>query len=179
MDMFRKHAQPTLKKRAASQRVRKRTGVVVGAAISLALLAGRGVAAAPQVFQIRFQGGGEVLAEGRPFDNGTRMVFRRHPDGALMSVKKSDVVGITAAEVRPATRSLRPGEQLDVGLTEEGTPRLEPKNGLPQRPPPASAPEMFTRRGTRWIPGFNAPFPPAPAVQRGPGEPPTGIQQPK
>lgn len=79
-------------------------------------------------------------------------------------------------KVKPAARSLRPGEQLDVGSTGEGTPRLAPKAGSPQPPPPGSAPEMFTRRGTRWIPGYNVPFPTAPAVQRGPGEPPTGAQ---
>jgi hypothetical protein len=101
------------------------------------------------------------------------MVFRRHPDGALVSVKKSDVVAVTAVRVNSGARSLRPGEQLDVGLTGEGTPRLGPKVGAPQPPPRGGGPAMFTLRGTRWIPGYNAPFPPAPAVQRGPGEPPT------
>lgn len=59
-------------------------------------LGGGDVAAVPDVFEIRFHGGGEVLAQERPLDKGGRMVFRRHPDGALISVKKSDVVGVTA-----------------------------------------------------------------------------------
>lgn len=149
---------------------------MIGCWILLGFLAGGETAAMPDVFRIRFYGGGEVLAQERPLDKGPRMVFRRHPDGALVSVKKSDVAGVNAMRIKPATGSLRPGEQLDVGLTGEGAPRLEPEIGSPQPPPPASAPEMFTRRGTRWIPGYNAPFSPAPAIQRGPGEPPTGIQ---
>lgn len=150
--------------------------VVIGCWILLSLLAGGEAAAGPEVFQIRFHGGGEVLAQERPLDKGARMVFRCHPDGAVVSVKKSDIVGVTAVSVRPPTRSLRPGEQLDVGPTGEGTPRVEPEAGSTQPPPPGAAPQMFTQWGTRWIPGYNRAFPPASATQRGPGDPPMGAQ---
>lgn len=119
-----------------------------------------------------------------PVERGGRLTFRRYPDGLLLSVSKSEVTGVMPVpRVKPA-RSLRPGEQLDVGLTGD---RPEQKGGSSQpgplrgegpagSPPVNPIPEYRSISGRRLIVGYNVPFAPAPAVQRAPGEPPTGFR---
>lgn len=155
--------------------------VAIGACLWVAL-ATSGLAqggARQEVFQIRFAAGGTILAKERPFDKGTRMVFRRHPDGVLMSVKKSDVVEVVAVSIDRAARNLHADEWLEVGPTGEGAAN----HPLPPRPVEGAASTRILNPsipvmppGSVWILGLNVPFPPAPATQRGPGEPPVGVQ---
>ncbi|MGH9366256.1 MAG: hypothetical protein ACRD3M_01110, partial [Thermoanaerobaculia bacterium] len=98
--------------------------------ILLALL-GPGDSSRQDLFQVSFLSGGTILAQEAPVERQGRLVFRRHPDGVLLSVRKSEVAGIAAVSVERPT-IVRPGEQLDVGFTGEGAPRPEEKGGPPQ-----------------------------------------------
>jgi len=144
---------------------------VIGCWILLAFFAG-GETTRQDLFQISFHSGGIVLAREAPVIRGGRLVFRRHPDGVLFSVRKSEVAGVVLVPLKPQG-SLRPGEQLDVGSTGEGGARLERKAESPPAPPIW---EYRSLSGRRLIVGSSIPFPPAPAVQRAPGEPPMGVQ---
>lgn len=140
--------------------------------ILLALFAAGEEGSGQDLFQISFLSGGVILAQEAPVEKGGRLVFRRHPDGVLFSARKSEVAGIARVRFKPQSRS-RPGEQIDVGSTGEGGPRTEPKTE------PSSVRPIWEYRslsGRRLIVGYNVPFPPAPAAQRAPGEPPTGGQ---
>lgn len=134
-------------------------------------------------FRVSFHSGGFILAQQAPLQKSGRFVFRRHPDGVLLSVDKSEVAGIVVVSSEPS-RSLRPGERVDVGLTGEGPERTggPPQPGLlREERPPGSPPvnpiwEYRSLSGRRLIVGASIPFPPAPAVRRAPGEPPMGVQ---
>ena len=158
------------------------------------------VPAAPSIYRVELAGGQSAWAIGKPQPNGPLLLFRRYPDGALMSVRAKDVKRIVAAAAATAgTKSLRPGQAIEIGATGGGggTPTgaagakvsgpLGPGEGKggtallnPNRP---YMPDWDSKQ----VPGMNIPnpnspndyqegrtfaHPPASAVQAAPGEPP-------
>lgn len=138
-----------------------------------------------QLYRIELQAGIHILSLDRPTARGDILLFHRHPDRVFVSLKKVEVLRVVPFAAQPPEPiGLNPGEQLDVGLTGDGS---EPKSGPsqpgllrgegPRGSPPVSANwEYRSTSGRRLIAGYNVPFAPAPAVQRAPGEPPTGVQ---
>lgn len=93
-------------------------------ALLLAVIAGTGATAAATVkprYTIELAGGRTITALSRPEPNATWLLFRRYPDGALMSVRRTLVRRVS--EAGPATVSgteLKPGEQRELGATGSG-----------------------------------------------------------
>ncbi|HKA37168.1 MAG TPA: hypothetical protein VKH43_10140 [Thermoanaerobaculia bacterium] len=88
--------------------------ILAAAAISLL-----GLAPAPpqpgNVYRIEMAGGQIAWAQDQPRDTGTALLFHRHPDGLLVSVKKADVRRLSAsAPPAGAARGPRPGKDLIV-----------------------------------------------------------------
>jgi hypothetical protein len=162
--------------------------------------AGPAPAAGKNVYRIELAGNQSIWSEDPPRDAGGRLLFHRYPGGMLVSVKKSDVRRVVISS-RPVadSRGLRPGNVIELGRTGSGSaaspegaaaagtnelPPGENKDGTallnPDRP---YRPEWDSTR----VPALNIPnpnssndyregktfgYPPAPAVQAAPGEPP-------
>lgn len=96
--------------------------------VSLALVAlPRGAAASDAtIYRVELADGSALLARTPPVAHGTRLVFSRHPDGALVSLKRTDVKRVVtapipaAAENAAVVRSVRPGTLIMLGPTGEG-----------------------------------------------------------
>ena len=95
--------------------------------VSLALVAlPRGAAASDAtIYRVELADGSALLARTPPVAHGTRLVFSRHPDGALVSLKRTDVKRVVTAPIPAATatavvRSVRPGTLIMLGPTGEG-----------------------------------------------------------
>ncbi|HEV8231919.1 MAG TPA: hypothetical protein VGQ75_06195 [Thermoanaerobaculia bacterium] len=158
--------------------------------------------AEPMLYRIELAGSQVVFAKTPPVPHGTRLVFSRYPDGALMSLKRSDVLRVVSTPVvRADVRRLKPGELLVLGPTGEGTSTGGTSaGGRTGTTRPGEAPDgkalLNPQRDYRpdWdskqVPGQNLAFPASPsdyregrtfayppgsAVQAGPGQPPTGV----
>ena len=102
--------------------------IVMAAVLALALSPLRTTAAEPMIYRVELSSGAEILARTPPVPHGTRLVFSRHPDGALLSLKRSDVrrvvsVPVPAAPASVATRTVptfRPGQLIVLGPTGGG-----------------------------------------------------------
>lgn len=174
-------------------------GSVLLAAL-ISLHAAPAPAAGQNVYRIELAGNQSLWSEDQPRDAGTRLLFHRYPGGMLVSVRKADVRRVTVSS-RPVAdaRGLRPGNVIELGRTGSGStaspggaalgggnelPPGERKDGTallnPDRP---YKPEWDSTR----VPGLNIPnpnspndyregktfaYPPAPATQAAPGEPP-------
>jgi hypothetical protein len=95
--------------------------------VTLALAASpRGAAASEaMIYRVELANGSALLARTPPVAHGTRLVFSRHPDGALVSLKRTDVtrvvtVPLPAATAMSVVRSVRPGTLIMLGPTGEG-----------------------------------------------------------
>jgi hypothetical protein len=95
--------------------------------VSLALAAlPRGAAASDaMIYRVELADGSALLARTPPVAHGTRLVFSRHPDGALVSLKRTDVKRVVSAPLPTATatsavRSVRPGTLIMLGPTGGG-----------------------------------------------------------
>jgi hypothetical protein len=67
------------------------------------------------VYRIEMAGDQIAWAQDQPRDTGTVLLFHRHPDGLLVSVKKADVRRLSAsAPPAAAARGPRPGKDLIV-----------------------------------------------------------------
>jgi hypothetical protein len=159
-------------------------------------------AAEPMLYRIELAGNQVVFAKTPPVPHGTRIVFSRYPDGALMSLKRADVRRVVSTPiVRAEVRRLKPGELLVLGPTGEGAGTGGTSaGGRPGMTRPGEAPDgkalLNPQRDYRpeWdskqVPGQNLAFPASPsdyregrtfayppgsAVQAGPGQPPTGV----
>jgi hypothetical protein len=96
-----------------------RAGVfVIGGWIIFAFFAA-GEGSPQDLFQVGFHSGGSILAQEAPVERAGHLVFRRHPDGVLISVRKPEVAHTIPVHVQPA-RTPRPGERVDIGFTGEG-----------------------------------------------------------
>ncbi len=158
-------------------------------------------AAEPMVYRIELAGGQQILARTPPVPHGTRLVFSRHPDGALMSLKRSDVQRVvTVALAKTAdVHKPRPGEIIILGPTGErgagSTPSEAPGAMRPGEAKDGKAllnPSRDYRPDwdSKQVPGQTLAYPASPndyregrsfayppgtAVQTAPGQPPTGV----
>ena len=172
---------------------------------ALALIAAAGPlnAADVMVHRVELVSGGTILAKTVPVVSGTRLVFGRYPDGALLSVRRSEVRRVVGAPVRGANalavRDLKPGELLVLGPTGEGSSAAR-AGAAPEEPRPGEARggrAMFNPSrdyrpewDARQVPGASLAYPASPgdyregatlayppgsAAQSAPGQPPTGV----
>ena len=173
---------------------------VLSAAVLLALAR---FSTGGELYRIEFGGKAQIWSQDKPRAQGALLLFRRHPDGALLSVRKSEVERVVAVAFEtPAQPALRPGEEKDLGVTARVAPRAEaPAAGTSQpalRPGEAPGgksllnPDRDYRPG--WdslrVPGATEPFPasrgdyregrsyaypPGSATQASPGDVPKGV----
>lgn len=93
-----------------------------GTALFAGLLLGLTAAAgAEQLYRIEVGANTFLWAKERPVQNGPQLLFRRHPDGALVGLKAAQVrriVAVSGPTARTAgSTGLKPGEQLFLGPT--------------------------------------------------------------
>jgi hypothetical protein len=170
----------------------------------IALLGLSAASAAPaNLYRIELNGTLVLLAKTPPVPHGTRLVFARYPDGALMSLKQSEVRRVVVVPVVKAdARNLKPGELLVLGPTGEGASggTSAGAGGAGASSQPGEGPggkallnpsrDYRADWDARQVPGMNLPYPAAPgdyregstfayppgnAVQSAPGQPPTGV----
>ena len=89
------------------------------------LFAAATATAAPAVpgatlYRVELSGGQSAWAMGRPRPNGALLLFKHYPDGALMSVRASDVKKIVAGAPNEEGKRLKPGELVEIGATGGG-----------------------------------------------------------
>ena len=170
------------------------------AIVAVALLAPRASSAAPPgLYRIELVGSTVLFAKTPPVPRGARIVFARYPDGAVMSLKASDVRRVVLVPVvRADGPNLKPGELLILGPTGEGGSASAPAGPGGARPgetaagkaPFNPARDYRPEWDSRQVPGQTLPFPASPgdyreggtlsyppgnATQSGPGQPPTGV----
>jgi hypothetical protein len=171
------------------------------AVLVLLPVVGRG--AEPTVYRIELAGGQTFLAKAPPVPRANRLVFARHPDGAVVSLKRADVrrVVTTAAPsaAQPFGRVVRPGTLVVLGPTGGGAPggnatgeRSAPRPGEASDGRALLNPSRDYRPDwdSRQVPGQTLPYPASPgdyregrtlamppggATQSAPGQPPTGV----
>ena len=139
------------------------------------------------VYRIDLIPAGELVSREVPTWRGTMLVFRRHPDGTLMSVRKADVkrisqINLTEVPPSPADQVIQIGNlAMQGGSTQAGPAKAGSA-------PPKGGPGLGKGFYTALVPGQsigepNSPNdyqvgrtfagPPANAVQSAPGAPPT------
>ena len=157
--------------------------------------------AEPMLYRIELAGNQVLFAKTPPIPQGTRIVFSRYPDGALMSLKASDVKRVVSTPVVKAdARKLKPGQLLVLGPTGEGAAAGPSASAAGAALRPGEAPggkallnpsrDYRPDWDARQVPGQNLPFPaslgdyregrsfaypPGSATQSAPGQPPTGV----
>jgi hypothetical protein len=94
-------------------------------ALALAVSPIRATAGEAMIYRVELASGPTLLARTPPVPHGNRLVFARHPDGALVSLKRADVrrvvsVPLVATAAPAAVRKFRPGELIILGPTGEG-----------------------------------------------------------
>ena len=155
------------------------------------------------IYRIELGGGTVILAKSPPVPQGTRVVFSRYPDGAVMSLKRADVRRVsTSSIVRTDPRTVKPGTMVVLGPTGGGAAAAgtAPATGAAAATQPGEAPggtAMFNPSrnyrpewDARQVPGQNLAYPasagdyregstfaypPGSASQGSPGQPPTGV----
>jgi hypothetical protein len=158
-------------------------------------------AAEATLYRIELNGSLVLLAKTPPVPHGPRLVFARHPDGAVMSLKKSEVRRVVVVPVaRAEVRNLKPGELLVLGPTGEGASSGTASGGAGASAQPGEGPggkallnpsrDYRPDWDARQVPGMNLAYPastgdyregstfaypPGSAVQTAPGQPPTGV----
>ncbi len=75
-------------------------------------------AASKQLYRLELAGRQTLWAEDHPQQSGSMIVFRRFPDGILVSIRRSDILRIVSARYEPAAaRAIKPGGVIDLGMT--------------------------------------------------------------
>jgi hypothetical protein len=137
----------------------------------------------PMIYRVELANGADLLARTPPIPKGNRLVFTRHPDGALVSLRRADVrrvvtVPLPRTAATGATRKFRPGELIILGPTGEGgsgttsaTASAAAATSAPGQAPDGRAllnpgrdyrPEWDARQ----VPGQNLAFPASPGDYR-------------
>ncbi len=95
--------------------------------VTLALTASplRAATSEPMVYRVELASGATLTARTPPVPQGTRLVFARHPDGALVSLKRSEVLRVVSVPLAKAAapavaRTVRPGTLIMLGPTGGG-----------------------------------------------------------
>ena len=99
----------------------------------LILLLGAVPVRARTVHQLELRGDARILSLDTPVRNGRVLLFHRYPDGVLLSVPATDVLGVSKTNVPTNVEGLRQTETIFLGPTGEGH-AVEPTS-----PPAASA----------------------------------------
>src|SRR5260370_25330080 len=89
----------------------------------------RSLAAAQTIYEMDLRGHMSLLSSDRPVQRGRLAVFHRYPDGVFLSIPEEEIVRVVMASASPSSKTLLPGEAIDVGPTGGGC--------RPQVPPPA------------------------------------------
>ena len=143
-------------------------------------------------YRIELAPTGYLVTKDAPVWKGTTLVFRRYPDGTVMSVRKSDVK--TISQMSQAAQALSTSNQVvQIGnlAMQGGSTQAGPTNARAVRPrsaPAKTGPELGQGFYSNIIPGETTAMPnsandyqvgrtyaapPANAVQSSPGAPPT------
>ena len=156
--------------------------LLVALALSVSPL--RATAGEAMIYRVELASGAALLARTPPVPQGNRLVFARHPDGALLSLRRSDVRRVVSVPLAPTTatataRKFRPGELIILGPTGEGAGGAANTAGkstaagttAPGEAPDGSAllnPARNYRPGwdSSQVPGMNLAYPPAPGDYR-------------
>jgi hypothetical protein len=156
--------------------------------------------AEPMLYRIELAGNQVLFARTPPVAKGNQFVFSRHPDGAVMSVRRAEVRRVvTVAPARAEIRKHRPGEVIVLGPTGGGSAGAGGSTtASPTRPGEAPggralfnpAREYRPEWDSTQVPGQSLAFPASPgdyregrsfayppgsATQTGQGQPPTGV----
>lgn len=169
------------------------------ASLLLAVLA---AAASPApIYRVELAGTQSAWAIGKPQPNGTLLLFRHYPDGALMSVRAKDVRRIVAWQsTQPAAPALalKPGQAVEIGATGGGRAATAAgRTAAPAGAPPTApfnpnraynpswdsklvpgATMAFPASPNDYVEGKTLSFPPASSVQTAPGDVPRSPQDP-
>lgn len=158
-------------------------------------------AAEPSLYRIELAGNTVLFAKTPPVPRGSRLVYLRYPDGALMSLKRADVQRVVVTPVvRVDSRSLKPGALLVLGPTGEGASATASTGGAGAATRPGEAPggKAIFNPSRDYRPGWDSKqvpgqslaypasagdyregatmaYPPGNATQSGSGQPPTGV----
>lgn len=155
------------------------------------------------LYRIELAGGQTFLARTPPVPRASRLVFSRHPDGAVMSLRRVDVRRVVSVAASPAPRAgaptFKPGALVVLGPTGgsasgggQAGERSDPRPGEARDGRALLNPSRDYRPDwdSRQVPGQNLPFPASPAdyregrtlsyppggaTQSGTGQPPTGV----
>jgi hypothetical protein len=94
--------------------------------ISLLGLSLTSLAAAQTIFQVDLRGHASLLSNDRPIQRGRLALFHRYPDGVFLSIPEDEIVRVVTASAGPSSKTLLPGEAIDVGPTGGGHPPDQP-----------------------------------------------------
>jgi hypothetical protein len=77
--------------------------------------------AAAILYRLELSGGGAVWSKDTPMQSGALVTFHRYPDGALVSIRRSDLVRVAITKPEPSVaRGLAAGAAVDIGITGSG-----------------------------------------------------------
>jgi len=106
------------------------------------------------LYRIELRGGGEVLANDRPYHRGSVILFHRHSNGSLTSLPEEEVVGVVANVIDVKAQGLQPGDVVYIGPTGPGTPSTAPA-AVATSPPPMLPGGVYDPRNPVY--GYSAP----------------------
>src|SRR5713226_7831564 len=110
--------------------------------ISLLGLSLTSLATAQTIYQIDLRGHMSLLSSDRAIQRGRLALFHRYPDGVFLSIPAEEIVRVVMASASPTSKTLLPGEAIDVGPTGGGhRPELPtPEGSAGTAPASASGP---------------------------------------
>ena len=77
---------------------------------------------AQTIYEIDLRGHMSLLSNDRPIQRGRVALFHRYPDGVFLSIPEDEIVRVVTASASPSSKTLLPGEAIDVGPTGGGNP---------------------------------------------------------
>jgi hypothetical protein len=90
--------------------------------ISLLSLSLTSLATAQTIYQVDLRGHRSLLSNDLPIQRGRLALFHRCPDGVFLSVPENEIVRVVTASASRGSKTLLPGEAIDVGPTGGGRP---------------------------------------------------------
>ena len=97
------------------------------------------LAAAQTIYRMDMHGHMSLLSNDRPIQRGRLALFHRYPDGVFLSIPEEEIVRVVMASASPTSKTLLPGEAIDVGPTGGGHRPEVPASEGSARTPQASA----------------------------------------
>ncbi len=131
------------------------------------------LAPAQTIYEIELRGDARLLSKDRPVQRGRLALFHRYPDGLFTSIPEEEIVRIETTEVSAKSKTLKPGETIELGPT--GGSRAREASALPGATAATGLGSFGPmNQGLYWF-GRPRVFPPASAMQSAPGAPPAGV----